>query len=283
MNDIIKNIADILKWDTDLVYHYGGIALKLIIIFILARVSIFILNKVIVRVFRLYPRFKMDEKKSGTLSGILKSVIKYVVYIIMGISVLETLNIPTQPILATAGLGGVAIGFGAQSLVKDVFTGFLILFEDQYAVGDYVTINGVTGTVEDMGLRITSIRSFKGELHIIPNGEIRVVTNLSRGNSLAVVDVSIAYESDREKAIYVLSGVAAAYFEKNKDKVAESPEVQGIIKLGESDVVVRTILRTFPLMHWRVEREMRLLVLEAFREENIEIPYAKRVLLEKRE
>ena len=283
MSDIIRNIADTLRWDTDLVYYYGGIVLKLVVIFILARFSIFILNKVIVRIFRLYPRFKMDEKKSGTLAGILKSVIKYVVYIIMGISVLETLNIPTQPILATAGLGGVAIGFGAQSLVKDVFTGFLILFEDQYAVGDYVTINGVTGTVEDMGLRITSIRSFKGELHIIPNGEIRVVTNLSRGNSLAVVDVSIAYESDREKAIYVLSAVAAEYFEKNKDKVAESPEVQGIIKLGESDVVIRTILRTFPLMHWRVEREMRLLVLEAFREENIEIPYAKRVLLEKRE
>lgn len=282
MSEMMKNLADTLKLDTEVLYYYGGVALKIIVIFVLARFSIFILNKLIVRIFKLYPRFKMDEKKTETLAGILKSVIKYVVYIIMGISVLEALKIPTQPILATAGLGGVAIGFGAQSLVKDVFTGFLILFEDQYGVGDYVTINGVTGTVEDMGLRITRIRSFKGERHIIPNGEIKAVTNLSRGNSLAVIDVSITYESDREKAIYVLSAVASQYFEKNKDKVADSPEVQGIIKLGEADVVIRTILPTFPLMHWKVEREMRLLVLEAFQEEHIEIPHARRVLLESR-
>jgi small-conductance mechanosensitive channel len=280
MSESVKNMAHTLKLDTEVLYYYGGIAVKVIVIFVLARFSIFALNKLIVRIFKLYPRFKMDEKKTGTLTGLLKSVIKYVVYAIMGISILQVLNIPAQPILATAGLGGVAIGFGAQSLVKDVFTGFFILFEDQYAVGDYVTINGVTGTVEEMGLRITRIRSFKGEQHILPNGEIKAVTNLSRGNSLAVIDVGITYESDREKAMDVLSAVASQYFEKNKDKVAESPEVQGIIKLGESDVVIRTILPTFPLMHWKVEREMRLLVLEAFKAENIEIPDARKVLLE---
>jgi small conductance mechanosensitive channel len=155
------------------------------------------------------------------------------------------------------------------------------LFEDQYSVGDYITVNGVTGTVEDIGLRITHIRSFKGELHIIPNGEIKAVTNSSRGNSLAIIDVGVAYESDQEKALIALNTIAENYFANNQDKVAEKPEVQGIIKLGESDVVLRTIIKTQPLIHWKVEREMRMLILETFKKENIEIPYPRRVILER--
>lgn len=280
MVKVFDKIAAFLQIDTTLLYYYLGIFIKIIFIFIISKLAITILNKVISNVFRLYPRFKMEERKSNTLIGILKSVVKYLIYIIMGISILETLNVPTQPIIATAGLGGIAIGFGAQSLVRDVFTGFLILFEDQYSVGDYVTISGVTGTVEDLGLRITRIRSFNGELHIIPNGEIKAVTNVSRGNSLAIIDVSVAYESSQERAVEVLSAVASDYYEKNEDKVKEKPEVLGIIKLGESDVSIRTIVKTEPLMHWKVERELRLLILEAFKKEKIEIPYPKRVLVE---
>lgn len=282
MRNFFTGVSKYLEVDTSVLYYYVSMALKIVFIFVLSKLAIAILNRVVVNVFKFYPRFKMDEKKSGTLVGILKSVIKYAVYIIMGISILDTLNIPTQPILATAGLGGIAIGFGAQSLVRDVFTGFFILFEDQYGVGDYVTINGVTGTVEDIGLRITRIRSFNGELHIIPNGEIKAVTNASRGNSLAIVDISVAYESDKEKALRVLAEVAATYFENNKDKAAEKPEVLGIIRLGESDVIIRTIIKTLPLMHWNVERELRKLILDAFKKEEIEIPYPKRVMVEKK-
>ncbi|MGB7604009.1 MAG: mechanosensitive ion channel family protein [Lutisporaceae bacterium] len=280
MGAFFDKIAGYLQIDTTLLYYYLGIFVKIIIIFIISRLAITVFNKVISNVFRLYPRFKMDERKSNTLIGILKSVTKYLVYLIMGISILEILDVPTQPILATAGLGGIAIGFGAQSLVRDVFTGFLILFEDQYSVGDYVTISGVTGTVEDLGLRITRIRAFNGELHIIPNGEIKAVTNVSRGNSLAIIDISVAYESSHERAVEILFAVALDYYEKNEDKVKEKPEVLGIIKLGESDVLIRTIVKTEPLMHWKVERELRLLILEAFKKEKIEIPYPKRVLVE---
>ncbi len=283
-HDIVKelfgNIAVYLQMDTALLYYYLGIFVKIIFIFIISRLAIIVLNKVISNVFRLYPRYKMDERKSNTLIGISKSVIKYLVYLIMGVSILEALNIPTQPIIATAGLGGIAIGFGAQSLVKDVFTGFLILFEDQYSVGDYVTISEVTGTVEELGLRTTRIRSFNGELHIIPNGEIKAVTNVSKGNSLAIIDVSVAYESNHERAVAILSAVASDYYEKNEDSIKEKPEVLGIIKLGESNVSIRTIVRTEPLAHWKVERELRLLMLEAFKKEKIEISYPKLVLVE---
>jgi len=283
MDIFLNKISEYFQIDSTMLYYYAALAIKIVFIFVLSKIVIVVLNRVIVNVFRLYPKFKMDEKKSGTLVGILRSVVKYAVYIIMGISILDTLNIPTQPILATAGLGSLAIGFGAQSLVRDVFNGFFILFEDQYAVGDYITINGVTGTVEDIGLRITRIRSFNGELYIIPNGEVKAVINASRGNSLAIVDVGVAYENDQEKALGILTDTATLYFEKNKDKVAEKPEVLGIIRLGESDVVIRTIIKTQPLMHWKVEREMRMLILEVFKKEKIEIPYPKRVMLEKKQ
>lgn len=282
MDSFFNNISEYFQIDPSLLYYYAALIIKIVFIFILSKLVIVVLNRVIANIFKLYPKFKLDEKKSDTLVGILKSVVKYVVYIIMGISILDALNIPTQPILATAGLGSIAIGFGAQSLVRDVFNGFFILFEDQYGVGDYITINGVKGTVEDIGLRITRIRSFNGELYIIPNGEIKAVTNASRGNSLAIVDVGVAYENDHEKALALLTSTADLYFENNKDKVAEKPEVQGIIRLGESDVIIRTIIKTMPLMHWKVEREMRMLILEAFKKEKIEIPYPKRVMVEKK-
>lgn len=282
MSNFFAKISQYFQMDTSLLYYYASIAIKVIVIFVLSKLAIVLLNRVVIKVFKLYPRFKIDEKKSGTLAGILNSVIKYVVYIIMGISILDTLNIPTQPILATAGLGGIAIGFGAQSLVRDVFTGFFILFEDQYGAGDYVTINGVTGTVEELGLRITRIRSFNGELHIIPNGEIKAVTNASRGNSLAIIDVGITYESDQEKALGILTEVASVYFENNKDKAAERPSVLGIIRLEEYGVIVRTVVKTQQLMHWDVERELRKLILDAFKKEKIEIPYPKRIMVEKK-
>lgn len=282
MDMFIEKVSEYFRIDTSVLYYYSGIVIKIAFIFVLSKLIIAILNRVISNIFKLYPKFKLDEKKTGTLVGILKSVIKYGVYIIMGISILDALNIPTQPILATAGLGSIAIGFGAQSLVRDVFNGFFILFEDQYGVGDYITVNGVTGTVEDIGLRITRIRSFNGELHIIPNGEIKAVTNASRGNSLAIVDIGIAYENEQEKAFSILETITSSYFENNKDKAEEKPEVLGIIRLGESDVIIRTIIKTKPLMHWKVERELRKLILEAFRRENIEIPYPKRVMIEKK-
>jgi moderate conductance mechanosensitive channel len=282
MNNFFDKMSQYFQIDIALLYYYVSIAIKVIVIFVLSKLVIVILNRVVIKVFKHYPRFRIDEKKSGTLAGILNSIIKYVVYIIMGISILDTLNITTQPILATAGLGGIAIGFGAQSLVRDVFTGFFILFEDQYGVGDYVTIKGVTGTVEELGLRITRIRSFNGELHIIPNGEIKEVTNASRGNSLAIIDIGITYESDQERALGILTEVSSTYFENNKDKAIEMPIVLGIIRLEEYGLILRTIVKTIPLMHWDVERELRKRILDAFKKEKIEIPYPKRVIVEKK-
>lgn len=282
MKSLMQSIQNIMNIDGLVLSYYIIMAVKAVVVVAIGRISIFIFNRIITNFFKMYPKFKLDEKKSSTLAGILKSIVKYTVYIIMAISVLNVLNIPTAPLLATAGLGGLALGFGAQSLVKDIFTGFFILFEDQYGVGDYITIGNMTGTVEDMGLRITKVRAFNGDLHIIPNGEVTTVTNHSRGNSLAVIDIGISYEADAEKAIAVISDLAEKYYKDNKELMAQKPEVLGITKFNESEAVIRTIAQTKPLMHWKIERELRLYMLEAFKENNIEILYPKRVIIDKK-
>ncbi|MFA7572538.1 MAG: mechanosensitive ion channel family protein [Lutispora sp.] len=264
---------------TNSINVYLSAASKILFIIIFWRIINVLLNKVINNIFRFSPKFKMDDKKSNTLSSLMKSIVRYTIYIIMAISILNVMDIPTQSILAAAGLGGLALGFGAQNLVKDVISGFFILFEDQYAVGDYVTIGSATGDVEDIGLRITKIRSFNGDLHIIPNGEIKTVINHSRGNSLAIIDIGISYEADIDKAIKVLNEVGERYYENNKQRVVESPSVLGITGFGDSDVRIRMIVRTVSLKHWSVEREIRKEVKEAFIKENIEIPYPRRVYI----
>lgn len=278
MNEFEAQVAQIIdKADSMNIYLYTG--LKILFIIIFWRIVNVILNKFINKFFKISPKLRMDEKKSNTLSGLMKSIIRYTIYIIMAISILNVLNIPTESILAAAGLGGLAVGFGAQNLVKDVISGFFILFEDQYAVGDYVTIGNATGDVEDMGLRITKIRAFNGDLHIIPNGEIKTVINHSRGNSLAIIDIGVAYEADINKAIKILKELGEKYYEKNRDKVVELPSVLGITGFGDSDVKLRMTIRTLPLKHWSVEREIRKEIKEAFDRENIEIPYPRRVYL----
>lgn len=281
MQGTLQKLQSLMDIDSAMLSYYIMTAIKVVMVIVIGRISISIINRIIENFFKLYPKLKKDEKKSVTLSGILKSIVKYTVYIIMVISALNVLGIPTAPLLATAGLGGLAIGFGAQSLVKDVFTGFFILFEDQYGVGDYVTIGSMTGTVEDIGLRITKIRAFNGDVHIIPNGEVKTVTNHSRGNSLAIIDIGIAYEADAGRAISILKELMEGYYNNNRESMEEKPEVLGIIRLSESEVVIRTTVQTKPLLHWETERNLRKLVLEAFKEQKIEIPYQKRIIIKR--
>lgn len=283
MEKLAQSIQNFMNVDNTILSYYIMTAIKVVVVTVIGRISISILNRIIMNFFKLYPKFKMDEKKSTTLSGILKSMVKYTVYIIMIISVLNVLNIPTAPLLATAGLGGLAIGFGAQSLVKDVFTGFFILFEDQYGVGDFVTIGDMSGTIEDIGLRITKIREYNGDLHIIPNGEVKTVTNHSRGDSLAIVDIGISYEADAERVMAVLRELAEGYYNNNQESIVQKPEVLGIIKFNESEVVIRTVARTKPLMHWKTERELRKHILKAFKDQDIKIPYPRRIIINKEE
>lgn len=225
-----------------------------------------------------HEKLRLDENKKKTLASLLKSIVRYVTYFTAAINILEIVGIKTASLLTAAGIGGLAVGFGAQNLVKDIISGFFIIFEDQYNVGDYVETAGVAGTVDEVGLRTTKLRDFGGQLHIIPNGEITRVTNHSRGLKRALVNVSIAYEEDLDRALRALEDACRQVREKRKD-IVEGPTILGVSNLGPTEVVVTILARTVPMQQWSVERELRKAVLEKFDQEGIEIPYPRMVYI----
>lgn len=258
-----------------------GKGIKIIIIFLIIKVLIkviyIVIDKAVYR--RKKSIFSVDEKKINTLTGVLKNIVKYIFYFIGLIMVLDIFDINTSSILATAGIGGLAIGFGAQSLVKDIITGFFILFEDQFSVGDYIKIGEFEGIVEELGVRVTKLRDFSGELHIIPNSNIGTVTNKTRGAMRALVKVSVAYEEDIDHVIQVLDKVCKEVKETNKS-IVDGPTILGISDLGEYGIDLTIVAKTNPMDQWGVERELRKKIKEAFDRENIEIPYPKRIIFD---
>ncbi|HSH23975.1 MAG TPA: mechanosensitive ion channel family protein, partial [Massilibacterium sp.] len=213
---------------------------------------------------------------------LIQNVVTYVIYFIALIMILEELNVPVKSLLAGAGIVGLAVGFGAQSLVKDIITGFFIVFEDQFAVGDYVRIGEFEGTVEEIGLRTTKIKSWTGEVHILPNSSIIEVTNFSLHNSIAVVDVSIAYEEDINQAERIIQDYLET-LENKYEEIVAPPEVLGVQMLGGSDVVIRVIAETLPVMNFKIARILRKELKQYLEERGVEIPYPRMVLLNQEE
>jgi len=272
----------LLYSDTEQLASYSGNAIKIILILFASMLAVRFTNIVVEKFFENREKFKMvgEEKRYNTLKGIIKSILKYTIYFVAFTPILETLGIDVSSLLAAAGIGGLAIGFGAQNLVKDVITGFFILLEDQFQVGDYIETGGKSGIVEEMVLRVTKIRDFNGDLHIIPNGSVDRVTNKSSGNMRAWVDISIAYEENIDHAMEVLSHMCREVA-ASCDKIMEGPTVLGVTKFGDSEIILSIVAKTVPMEQWAVERLIRKRIKETFDEVGIEIPYPRRVVLQK--
>jgi small-conductance mechanosensitive channel len=219
-------------------------------------------------------------RKADTVRTVVESVIKYVVYFIAFMSILGVLGLgaAVASLLAAAGIGGIVIAFGAQSLVKDVFSGLFLLFEGQYAVGDYIEVDDEKGTVTAITLRTTSLRRFTGEVVTIPNGNISKLINYSGSDSVAVLDIAVAYDTDIEKACAIMRSAGLTYMASH-DNILEEPHVLGIIELGESSIVLRMIVRVKPLTHWETERALRRIIVEEFARSHMEIPFPRRVVI----
>lgn len=219
----------------------------------------------------------LRERRGQTISQLLRSVGRVVVF---AIALLLTFNvfIDIGPILAGAGILGLAVSFGAQSLVKDVISGFFILFENQFAIGDVIEVAGKSGLVEKMTLRVVQLRDGEGVMHVVPNGEIKVVSNKTRGWSRAVVDVGVPYDESVDRALEVLRDEAAQFStDRTWGAQLDGPvEVLGVESLGDSSVVLRTMLRTQPGSQWNVAREFRRRIKNRFDRENLEIPFPQR-------
>jgi len=220
-----------------------------------------------------------EEKRLATVIGLTQRGITVLVSILALAMILDEVGVPIGPLLASAGVAGLAIGFGAQNLVRDVVSGFFILVENQYREGDVIEAAGVSGRVEHFGIRATVLRDVTGRVHYIPNGEIKVMSNLTKGRSSAVVDVGVAYDEDVDRAVAVLKDVCAGMrADPAYSTLILSAEVPGIERLDDSAVVLRVVLETVPLEQWAIAREFRRRMLAAFKAQGIEIPFPSRTL-----
>ncbi|WP_052447568.1 mechanosensitive ion channel family protein [Clostridium polynesiense] len=264
----------------DMIQNWIGklikIALIIIILTILTKVGYKIINKVVKRQIESNKRFTLDEKKAYTFGSVLKSILKYTSYFIGFTAILTVLfgNIS----ITFASVGGVAIGFGAQNLVKDIINGLFILFENQFSVGDYVTIGNYKGTVENIGLRSTILKDFSGDVHILPNSIISEVTNHSIAESRVMVDVEIAYEENVDNAMKVIEDICNEFKLENENMV-DGPRPVGVVNLKSSSVTIRVLGKAKPMTQWGCENELRRRIKIGMDKSNIEIPYPKTQLV----
>ncbi len=215
------------------------------------------------------------EKRAKTLARIIQTGLIGVVVVIAIMMTIKELGLDIGPILAGAGILGLAIGFGAQSLVKDMISGFFILMEDQYRVGDVVEIAGIGGLVEQMSLRITILRDLEGKVHYIPNGSVNVASNMTKEWSRAVLDIGVAYKEDVDEVMNVLREMGE---EMVKDPtysqyIMEPLQILGVSDFADSAVIIKVMFKTLPLKQWDVGREFRRRVKKTFDAKGIEIPF----------
>ncbi|MBP3952197.1 mechanosensitive ion channel family protein [Bacillus suaedae] len=225
---------------------------------------------------------EMSSGRVKTLEKLSINAFSYVLIFVFITIIISIFGLDATGLIAGAGVVGLAIGFGAQGLVSDVVTGFFLLLEKQIDVEDYVTAGGVDGIVEEVGLRNTQIRGFDGTLHFIPNRGISNVSNHSRGNMRALVDIGISYDDNIDEAIAIMQA-ACDKLALEEEAIKEGPNVIGVQGLGDSDVVIRIIAKTENMSQWAVERQLRKTLKEALDANNIEIPFPHQVYIEKKE
>jgi len=257
---------------------------KIALIFIMASIIIKVSRKIIGRIFSQNKKktMRMTERREKTLKKLIENALVYTVYTLAILTLLETIGIKIGPLLAGAGIAGLAIGFGAQSLVKDVISGFFIVFEDQFAVGDYVYVAGVEGDVEEIGLRTTKIKDWTGERYVIPNGNITQVTNYSIHNGVPVIDINIPYENDVYEAKKVIEDINQKVFQTT-DIFLTEPEVIGVQTFDVSHYVIRIIAETTPGEQWSAERYLREVIQSELYSRGIDIPAPRLVMYSEKE
>jgi moderate conductance mechanosensitive channel len=258
-------------------------ALRILAIVAVAWIATSILQGLIRR-FRERIALRMDDaeavKRAETLGRVFRYLVAVVMSLVAGVLVLSEVGISVAPILGAAGVVGLAVGFGAQSLVKDYFTGFFLLLENQIRQGDVVKLGEHGGLVEEVTLRYVRLRDYDGHVHFVPNGQIGSVVNLSRGHAQAVVDIGVAYREDLDRVMAVMQEVAqalrvdAAFSARILDKF----ELAGVERWDDSAVVLRGRFRVAPLAQWDVRRAYLLRLKAAFDQHGIEIPFPQMTL-----
>jgi small conductance mechanosensitive channel len=271
LNSLGIDVSD--KW-LELLLPASHILIILVLSWVLMRVSVKLIS-----VFKNYvTRTTRDAgsiKRAETLGQVFKHTAIVIISLITGMLILGEVGISIAPILAAAGVVGVAVGFGAQSLIKDYFTGFFLLIEDQIRHGEVVEVCGKKGKVEEVTLRHVRLRDFEGSVHFIPNSAITTVSNKSRDFSYAVIDLGVAYRENVDEVYELMRGVGAEMRSAPgfKEQIIEDLEIVGIDNLADSAVIIRCRFKVYPLEQWDVRREFLYRIKKAFDAAGIEIPY----------
>ena len=256
---------------------------KIIVELILFALALNVVNELISRVFvKIILKLKdLETKKQyNTLRLVSMSVADTVLILFFGTNILQDLGIDMKPILATAGVLGVAVGFGAQRFVQDVIAGLNILLTGQIRVGDVVKVQGVAGTVERVTLTMVVLRSYEGCVHYIRNGLIDIITNQTRDFSFAVLDISVAYKENIPYVMQVLkeTGDELKNDSEFREKILDNIEILGLDSFDESSILVKCRIKTYPQFQWEVKRKFNLMIKERFDKEGIEIPFPQIVV-----
>lgn len=272
---VIVREIDFLAWTA----VYGSIILKIIAIFFFSGVLIEVVNTILEDlVLRSEDLNELQRQRRLTIIPLFKSFLRYVIYFTAGVAILKLIGIDPTPILAGAGIIGLAVGFGAQNLVNDIVCGFFILFENYYLVGDFIEVSQASGFVEAIDLRTTRIRHPNGKQHILRNGEIKDIVNYSKGYIYAVVEVGVAYGSNLDRVYEILEELGKQ-LNKNHPEVLEPTRVDGLERFGESELLIRTITKVKPGNHFRIERLLRKMIKDEFDREGIEFPDSSSVVV----
>ncbi len=252
--------------------------LHILTVIVLAWVAVSLATRLSGRLVRFVGRQREDSefrKRAETLGAMVRYVLVFAILTVASMTVLRELGIDIGPVLAAAGIVGLAVGFGAQSLVKDVISGFFILVEDQIRVGDVVEISGKSGVVERVSLRTTVLRDLSGNVHYVPNGQINVVTNMTKEYSRYVFDIGVAYRENVDEVMEVIKKVDEELRSDPdyREDILEPIEVLGVDRFASSAVVIRARTTTVPVKQWRVGREFNRRLKKRFDQMNIEIPF----------
>jgi moderate conductance mechanosensitive channel len=260
-------LRDIVVVDTKYIIP----AIHIVVTIILGYIVLRLIDSALSRLKFVIPQSEMlggipprIEQRAETLRSVLRSVVKGILILLVLIQIGWELNYSFYPLLASAGIVGLAVGFGAQSLVKDVISGFFILFEDQFGVGDVVKIGDFSGVVEKMTLRATVLRNLEGQVYVVPNGNIQHVIVTTKEWARAVLDVTVRHEEPLGKVFDVLQRVGNRLAEDMPGRVLEKPTILGVEKLDDSGVTIRSIVKTPPFKNADVLREWRRRIIEEF-------------------
>lgn len=221
-----------------------------------------------------------NEKRVKTLTGMLRTICLTLVWVIGVVMSLDQIGLDITPILAGAGIVGLAVGFGAQNLVRDVINGFFMILENQIRVGDVAVVNGTGGLVEAISFRTITLRDLSGTVHIFPNGTVTTLANMTKEWSAYVMEIGVAYKEDTDRVVEIMRAVGEELRQDPQigKKMLEPIEIMGVDAFGESEVVIKARIKTLPIEQWSVGREYRRRLKKAFDRENIEIPFPHRTL-----